>query len=223
MMMYNLDPSMNWITRILLVLLLGIVTTVGVAWGLGYSVNPFTVKAKPKQSRPIMARGLQFIAGWHECAGTRMFYWVPIEHASNVSEADPAPPSWQYPTTDLNTYTIGRGWPLLCLCQGSIYEGNNRWATTDAVRVGVFQESLTRTPRLLPLRPIFPGFIINAVFYAAIWFGIFFGVAALRRALRRKRGRCVKCSYDLRGQLDGGCPECGWNRGEPAATTRRCG
>ena len=32
-----------------------------------------------------------------------------------------------------------------------------------------------------PLRPILPGFIINTLFYAAIWFGAFFGVAALRR------------------------------------------
>jgi hypothetical protein len=27
-----------------------------------------------------------------------------------------------------------------------------------------------------------------------------------------KRGMCPKCHYDLRGDLAGGCPECGWNR-----------
>ena len=25
-------------------------------------------------------------------------------------------------------------------------------------------------------------------------------------------GRCVKCGYDLRGDMEQGCPECGWNR-----------
>ena len=28
----------------------------------------------------------------------------------------------------------------------------------------------------------------------------------------RVRGRCPKCAYDLRGDTDEGCPECGWGR-----------
>lgn len=31
----------------------------------------------------------------------------------------------------------------------------------------------------------------------------------LRRQRRRKRGRCVKCGYDLTGNTSGVCPECG--------------
>ena len=30
-----------------------------------------------------------------------------------------------------------------------------------------------------------------------------------RRRHRRKRHRCVKCGYDLRGNVSGACPECG--------------
>ena len=68
--------------------------------------------------------------------------------------------------------------------------------------------------RRLPLAPIWPGFAINTLFYAALlWLG-FCGPFALRRQIRRKHGRCVKCGYDLRGApgTDAGCPECGWNR-----------
>ena len=31
---------------------------------------------------------------------------------------------------------------------------------------------------------------------------------------QRLKGCCPECSYDLRGDLDFGCPECGWGRGE---------
>ena len=64
----------------------------------------------------------------------------------------------------------------------------------------------------LPLRPILPSFIINTLFYAAIWFELFFTFGFAKRAIRRERGRCVKCGHDLRGEFDGGCPECGRGR-----------
>ena len=36
-----------------------------------------------------------------------------------------------------------------------------------------------------------------------------------RRAGRRaSKGLCPRCAYDLRGDLDSGCPECGWNRSD---------
>ena len=33
-----------------------------------------------------------------------------------------------------------------------------------------------------------------------------------KRWRRRRRGACLQCGYDLRGELDAGCPECGWRR-----------
>jgi hypothetical protein len=66
----------------------------------------------------------------------------------------------------------------------------------------------------LPLFPLMSGFAIDTLFYAAIWFGLFFGFASARRAVRRARGRCPMCGYDLRGALEKGCSECGWNQTE---------
>ena len=68
--------------------------------------------------------------------------------------------------------------------------------------------------RTLPLALIWPGFLIDTLFYAALWLGLIVGFGATKRALRTRRGLCPKCKYDLRGDLDAGCPECGWNRAE---------
>ncbi len=38
------------------------------------------------------------------------------------------------------------------------------------------------------------------------------GPFTLRQHIRRKRGLCVKCKYDLRGSLRAVCPDCGWGR-----------
>ncbi len=66
----------------------------------------------------------------------------------------------------------------------------------------------SRDLRLLPLHPLWPGFAINTTFYAAIlWMPI--TPFVLRRHIRRKRGRCIKCGYDLSGAEHDACPECG--------------
>ncbi len=70
--------------------------------------------------------------------------------------------------------------------------------------------------RLLPLRPIWTGFAINTLFYAALLWPLICGPSALRRHIRRKRGLCVSCGYDLRHAEHDACPECGGVSG-PAA------
>jgi len=66
-------------------------------------------------------------------------------------------------------------------------------------------------PFVLPLRPIWPGFAVNTVFYAAVLWLLIAAPFALRRRRRIRRGLCPKCAYDLRGSAPGStaCPECG--------------
>jgi hypothetical protein len=70
--------------------------------------------------------------------------------------------------------------------------------------------------RILPLQPLWSGFVVNTLFYTAIVWLLIRGPFVLRRLIRRRRGRCPKCGYDLRGQPPGpaaaACPECGWGR-----------
>lgn len=67
----------------------------------------------------------------------------------------------------------------------------------------------------LPLVPIWPGFIASSFFYSLAWFVIAFALstpAMLRRVHRRRRKRCIRCAYSLRGIDSIACPECGWER-----------
>ena len=76
--------------------------------------------------------------------------------------------------------------------------------------------------RVLPLRPIWPGFAINTIFYAALLWMLWLSPFVVRRVVRRRRGRCINCGYDLRGTSGGGgevCPECGAQSAQGPAMT----
>ncbi len=59
----------------------------------------------------------------------------------------------------------------------------------------------------IPLRPIWPGFAVNSIFYAAILWLLIPGPFVLRRFVRLKRGLCPKCAYPM-GESSV-CTECG--------------
>lgn len=66
-----------------------------------------------------------------------------------------------------------------------------------------------RTSRVLPLRPIWTGIVINAsMFGAGIWTAWLCCTRA-RCRYRIARDRCARCCYDLRGTTLDRCPECG--------------
>ncbi len=70
--------------------------------------------------------------------------------------------------------------------------------------------------RVIPLAPIWLGFAVDTLFYGLAWvvlIALVVGPGALRRASRRRRGRCLRCAYDLRGIPAGACPECGATHG----------
>jgi hypothetical protein len=98
---------------------------------------------------------------------------------------------WCDTYTDVGTNVQGEEWGL----QGGIDIGFKGWRDSELF------------PRVLPLRPIWPGFAINTLFYAAILWLLFFAPGMVRRRLRIRRDLCLKCAYP-RGTSEC-CTECG--------------
>lgn len=69
---------------------------------------------------------------------------------------------------------------------------------------------LGRWITMLPIRPIFPGFLYNTAFWGGLIFAALClrdGALTLRSRRRRARGLCWKCKHELAGVSP--CPECG--------------
>ncbi len=101
-----------------------------------------------------------------------------------------------------DTFVLHRayGWPLLSLAH---MPGAKSSLNVRPTRLLINRSS---TP---PLRPLWPGFAVNTIFYAAFLWLLIPGPFALRRFIRVKRGLCPACAYDLRHGEHDACPECG--------------
>ncbi len=62
-------------------------------------------------------------------------------------------------------------------------------------------------PRHFPIRPLWPGFLINTLFYAAVLYTLLVTKRSLTYSRRYLKHRCPTCGYDLKGLTT--CPECG--------------
>ncbi len=117
------------------------------------------------------------------------------------------------------------GWPLRAL-EGSALEAlavqtdplGHRWAVEASGELQLEYRIVSGKPRvvsvrrIMPLRPMWPGFALNTLFFAAAWLAAVMLARKAQRVLRRLRRRCTRCGYDLRAEPGGGCPECGWRR-----------
>lgn len=140
-----------------------------------------------------------------------------------IRNRDPRIPQWGFEDV--------RGWPIPCL-RSAIWPVP--WRTinpipgspTPTVHGGLRLDRRAGTGaadvRILPFLPLWKGLAINTVFYALAWTVLMAVNSGLRSRLRRRRGLCPTCAYDLKHDRDAGCPECGWNRG-PTGLQRASG
>jgi len=113
---------------------------------------------------------------------------------------------------------IARGWPLPALsCSvDSLMLGENMIGPVKigyGIDLGRFPEGTLAGRRVLGLKPIWLGFIVNSLCYSALMALLILILWTLRYNVRLARARCPICNYILQSQ-DQGCPECGWNRPE---------
>ena len=101
------------------------------------------------------------------------------------------------------------GWPSSCLQGEKTSFASVRTRVSLApppAFIGLFG---VKPRRELPLRPKWPGLVVNTLFYCAVFWLAVPGPLAARRLIRRRRGCCPRCGYDTAHATHDVCPECG--------------
>jgi hypothetical protein len=119
-------------------------------------------------------------------------------------------------------HLIDLGWPMPAL-NGWFLHGHEGPLSTVATTEGSilintpkpesrFGEIMRSKPKLhaFPITPMWPGFAINTLIFAAAWWTLLFGYSTIRRLTRHAKGLCPTCGYSREGLPIGTpCPECG--------------
>ena len=139
--------------------------------------------------------------------------WGAMDAVTNFYQALSASGLLEHSLVYENRVFEARGWPMLSLwCQRVLYvfDGTTfkEFETRGFIAIPILPDDYWGS-RGLPLYPIWPGFVVNLLFYAAFLWLLFTFQRSMRRVIRCKRGLCVKCAYDLRGVKHEACPECG--------------
>lgn len=193
-------------------LLLGAIVNILTAWGAAswQPNNVSRIEATSQWPAPVAEY-------WPDAPYEVLIYDSPtlrIRQASGVDDLS----SWQH----LYGYvSIGAGWPARSM-RWDIYDDMAHiagstdywpWQSHGIIISGIdppgwlIRQDEWRFQRRLPIRPIWPGFLINTLFYAALLWLLFCGPGKVRRFVRIRRGRCPKCGYPI-GQSPM-CTECG--------------
>jgi len=218
----------RWMLRILVFLLLGAIVNVAVAWAGNVEEMQRGSRARPgggyfapndawieyTRSDALMCTTLEWSSGRRhpalEAARRKRLrdapYWSVVASLPSYTSARPgeSPNPGAYRER-------GSGFPLVSMVLYGRYNMSVVEYVTPVIRLPARQLQVYGMPysveRILPLRPTWPGFAMNTVFYAALLWLLFAAPFALRRHLRIKRGLCVRCAYPI-GTSEV-CTECG--------------
>ena len=217
------------LTKLVVFLLLGAIVNVAVAWGCAlWSRNSEWREDRPLPTAKTLWPQYLLDADWPpaEFASLRegVGFGVTIIDVDSEVRVIPGQPD-SFHTNERGVLTIYRnGWPFRSL-QWELH-GTGGPRALELVRDAKVRAGWRRglaSPSILPIRgerwarrlpvvPLASGLIFNTLLYSALLWLLTFGPFAVRRFIRDKRGRCIKCGYDLRGDFSAGCPECGWRR-----------
>ena len=220
------------LSKLVVFLVLGAIINVAVAWG-GALKGSYRFTSNQYHSHATQPRWLLSVSSgvgvtrisvipnndiWFE-EGSATYsseiipYWSVTQRRPGANVFDDPLGPW--------TLEFAYGWPLrsgLAVVRRNIYEApgvrnrNNKFAIVTGIKILEEPSGEPLPYRTIPIRPIMPGFVANTLMYAAILWLLTLGPFTARRIIRHRRGHCIKCGYDLRGDLSAGCPECGWQR-----------
>jgi hypothetical protein len=196
-------------------LLLGAIVNVAVAWGCAVLLKPDLESWKGGETfDPINQKYWLAFISQHHGVTVIVSEWAdePLGVASPVSHELPAWASNLARRMSTDCIILAVGWPTETVWARNVPNPIAPMTFGGAIglRIAPWDYRLVQFPRVLPYRPIWPGFAINTVFYAFIWWMLFAASFALRRCFRRrriKRGLCPKCAYPV-GTSEK-CTECG--------------
>ena len=226
------------LTKLVVFLLLGAVVNVGVAWACAVSMVSGMSDAQERVGGSMDGPDYRlWIIYEHRAPGRVriLSYWQGLAEGGGTlspwpdDPAEPLVPGWapflspsyEPPVHAFHHYVAQTfGWPCLSMWGAVKISRQYQWRPGSKPTVStVFALELDPDKaddpndhwdlRLLPLHPHWPGFVVNTIFFAAILWLLTLGPFTARRFIRRKRGLCIKCGYDLRGAEHEVCPECG--------------
>lgn len=218
-------------------LILGASTTILVSWLLVFdlqrAMRPMRfARATADINRPDLSIARRDAFGTFSIAAARPFY-EPSMPAGQTVPLDEIVPPWarhelfdcwldptQSPPPEGGARAIlATGWPAPSMWASFDQQPSpNYWwfKSRNGIVIApapAFPDHFTLLApreRVLPLRIVWPGFILSAMFWSACWTVVLLLPLWIRRTLRKRRGRCLACGYDRRGHGTAErCPECG--------------
>jgi len=103
------------------------------------------------------------------------------------------------------------GWPMLGCRSSQVSRftetGGFHEIVVQTKGIPLSEHWRTKARRALPILPIWPGFAINTIFYAAMLWLLFTAPGFVRRRIRAMRHQCPTCAYPIGANLR--CTECG--------------
>ena len=225
----------RWFAKLVVFLLLGAIVNVAVAWASSVLIG------FAETNSDIRAYRSSTVGAWNVETYSRISAfrvdWLRSRKSTPNHSVGPLPedlvPIWIAYDPELNENrkvelwdAEARGWPLLALWSKprSWYEAldgtRHHLPTEGAIELPLspFTGGMVFYPKVLPLRPIWTGFASNTLFYAVILWMLWSSPFAATRFIRRRRGLCPKCGYDLRGTAQMICSECGHEARAEAGT-----
>ncbi len=212
------------IMPVMFCLLLGVISTIALAWLCAAFVNPELAVAEFSHS-PRADGGENVIVAQSAFGHTRINRAQAQRLLLDEATGDIRLAEWRGDDDSLSETRAG--WPLRAFAcdnpgEVSIVAGNSGMTMSTSSGAGsTVRGGWELSPftggflggcwRAIPLRPIWSGIVVDVIVLGGMCYAAIFGAAALRRERRRAQGLCAWCGYDLRsGGLDNQrCPECG--------------